>query len=56
MAKDIEPKLRLISGYLKLEKCANFVIPEYQRGYSWNITQCDKLWQDIDIYQEIVIE
>jgi hypothetical protein len=23
------------------------VIPEYQRGYSWNITQCDKLWQDV---------
>jgi uncharacterized protein with ParB-like and HNH nuclease domain len=26
------------------------VIPEYQRGYSWNITQCDKLWQDVDAF------
>jgi uncharacterized protein with ParB-like and HNH nuclease domain len=52
MAKDIEPKLKLISGYLKLEKTQNFVIPEYQRGYSWDITQCDKLWQDIETFIE----
>ncbi len=50
MAKNIEPTLKLISGYLKLEKSANFVIPEYQRGYSWDITQCDKLWQDIEAF------
>jgi hypothetical protein len=50
MAKNIEPTLKLISGYLKLGKSANFVIPEYQRGYSWGITQCDKLWQDIEAY------
>jgi uncharacterized protein with ParB-like and HNH nuclease domain len=52
MAKNIEPKLQFISGYLKLEKVTNFVIPEYQRGYSWNITQCDKLWQDIEAFIE----
>lgn len=52
MAKDIEPKLKLISEYLKLEDNQNFVIPEYQRGYSWNITQCDKLWQDIEAFIE----
>ena len=52
MAKNIDPQLKLISGYLKLEKSANFVIPEYQRGYSWNITQCDKLWQDIEAFIE----
>lgn len=52
MAKDIEPKLKLISGYLKLEKTQNFVIPEYQRGYSWDITNCDKLWQDIETFIE----
>ncbi|GHV24449.1 hypothetical protein AGMMS4952_00040 [Spirochaetia bacterium] len=52
MAKNIEPNLKLISGYLKLEKSANFVIPNYQRGYSWNITQCDKLWQDIEAFIE----
>lgn len=48
MAKNIEPTLKLISGYLKLDKPENFIIPEYQRGYSWNVTQCDKLWQDIE--------
>ena len=52
MAKNIDPQLKLISVYLKLEKLANFVIPEYQRGYSWNITQCDKLWQDIETFIE----
>ncbi|MFK8068593.1 MAG: DUF262 domain-containing protein [Gammaproteobacteria bacterium] len=52
MAKNIEPMLKLISGYLKLEKCSYFVIPEYQRSYSWNITQCDKLWQDIESFIE----
>lgn len=50
MAKNIEPTLKLISKYLKLDKPENFVIPEYQRGYSWDITQCDKLWQDIEAF------
>lgn len=50
MAKNIEPTLKLISKYLKLEKSENFVIPEYQRGYSWDINQCDKLWQDIEAF------
>ena len=52
MAKNIEPTLKLISGYFKLEKSENFVIPEYQRGYSWNITQCDTLWQDVEAFIE----
>lgn len=50
MAKNIEPTLKLISKYLKVEKSENFVIPEYQRGYSWDITQCDKFWQDIEAF------
>jgi uncharacterized protein with ParB-like and HNH nuclease domain len=50
MAKNIEPTLKLISKFLKLDKSEIFVIPEYQRGYSWDITQCDKLWQDIDAF------
>lgn len=50
MAKEIEPKLKLISEYLTLGKNDKFVIPEYQRGYSWTITQCDKLWQDIESF------
>lgn len=47
MAKSIEPKLRKIGAYLKSEEDTKFTIPEYQRPYSWSITNCDKLWQDI---------
>lgn len=47
MAKNIDPNLQKIGEYLKLEKKQKFVIPEYQRAYSWNIEQCSKLWQDI---------
>lgn len=50
MAKNIEPQLRFISEYLKLQKNENFIIPEYQRGYSWGINQCDYLWQDIEAF------
>jgi len=52
MAKDIEPKLKLISEYLKIKKNEKFIIPEYQRSYSWTIEQCDKLWQDIEAFNE----
>lgn len=48
MAKNIEPKLRKIGDYLKLDDDAIFIIPEYQRAYSWEIENCDKLWQDIN--------
>ena len=47
MAKNIEPKLRKIGDYLKLEDDTIFTVPEYQRPYSWGIGHCDKLWQDI---------
>jgi len=50
MVQNIEPNLKLISGYLKLGKSENFVIPEYQRSYSWGISHCDKLWQDIETF------
>lgn len=50
MAKTIEPKLRKIGDYLKLEEDATFVIPEYQRAYSWGTDRCDKLWSDIVDY------
>ena len=33
MAKNIEPKLRKIGDYLKLEEDTVFTIPEYQRAY-----------------------
>ncbi|MCF0118056.1 MAG: DUF262 domain-containing protein, partial [Bacilli bacterium] len=52
MAKDIEPKLKTISDYFKIDKTYIFKIPEYQRAYSWTITQCDKLWQDVENYIE----
>ena len=48
MAKNIEPKLKKIGDYLKLEEETVFTIPEYQRAYSWGIDNCDKLWQDIN--------
>ena len=47
MAKNIEPKLKKIGDYLKLEDDTVFIIPEYQRAYSWGKDNCDKLWQDI---------
>lgn len=47
MAKNIEPKLRKIGDYLKLEEDTVFTIPAYQRAYSWGTEHCDKLWQDI---------
>ncbi len=52
MAKSIEPKLRKIGDYLKLEESTVFTIPEYQRAYSWEISNCDKLWQDIIDFAE----
>lgn len=48
MAKNIEPKLKKIGDYLKLEEDVVFIIPEYQRAYSWGVENCDKLWQDIN--------
>ena len=53
MAKSIEPKLKKIGEYLKLEEDTVFTIPEYQRAYSWDINNCDKLWQDIIDYIEL---
>lgn len=48
MTKEIEPKLQTIGIYLK--KSEIFRIPEYQRAYSWNTANCEKLWQDIKAY------
>ena len=48
--KNIEPNLRLISEYTRLEDKDKFSIPEYQRGYSWTILHCEKLWQDIESF------
>lgn len=48
MAKEIEPKLQTIGAYLTKKDI--FCIPAYQRAYSWNIANCDKLWQDVESY------
>lgn len=50
MAKNIEPKLVKIGDYLKLDDDTVFIIPEYQRAYSWRTDNCDKLWQDVVDY------
>ena len=50
MTKEIDPKLKLISDYLRIGIDEMFVIPEYQRGYSWTNLECDKLWQDIETF------
>lgn len=52
MPKDIEPKLKPIFNYFKLGKNERFIIPEYQRSYSWTINQCDKLLQDVESFIE----
>lgn len=48
MPKNIDPNLRKIGEYLKLNRDTVFSIPAYQRAYSWGTTQCDKLWQDLN--------
>ena len=52
MAKKIDPSLRKVGEYLKIDKSAKFIIPEYQRPYSWSIENCDKLWQDIKDFMD----
>ncbi|MBQ8113924.1 MAG: DUF262 domain-containing protein [Kiritimatiellae bacterium] len=54
MLNDIKPVLKLISEYLgsKERLTEKFVIPEYQRRYSWTKQECDKLWQDIETYKD----
>lgn len=52
MAKNIEPKLVTIGNYLKLEEDAKFIIPDYQRKYAWEVSNCDKLWSDITDFIE----
>ena len=48
MTKKIDVSTKFIEDYLRLSRYEKFVVPEYQRGYSWTIQNCDKLWNDID--------
>ncbi|HIU70235.1 MAG TPA: DUF262 domain-containing protein [Candidatus Enterosoma merdigallinarum] len=51
MAKKIEPSLTTIGNFLTRDGSDSiFQVPEYQRAYSWDISRCDKLWQDIADY------
>ncbi len=34
-------------GFLS-DSCTQFIIPAYQRAYSWDKEHCEKLWQDIE--------
>lgn len=52
MAKEIEPKQKFIKDYVKLGKDELFIVPEYQRSYSWTTAECDKLWQDIEAFRD----
>ncbi len=47
MSKNIDPSLKKIGDYLETGADTIFMIPEYQRSYSWEIGNCDKLWQDV---------
>lgn len=59
ISKKIEPSLKLISEYLMLtgsdrvvNKDSKFIIPSYQRRYSWDKNTCEKLYQDFKDYME----
>ena len=54
MGKQISPELKYVKTYLTIKSSEEtpFQIPEYQRAYSWGISQCDKLLQDIEDYME----
>lgn len=42
------PTLKTIGDYLNLESDRKFVVPEYQRAYSWDKEKCEKLFEDIE--------
>jgi uncharacterized protein with ParB-like and HNH nuclease domain/predicted transport protein len=39
-----------------LQKPAQFVIPIYQRPYSWNLNQCNQLWKDVLSANEVNVK
>lgn len=49
--RSMEPAKRLIGEYLMLSPDQKFVIPEYQRAYTWDINTGDKLFEDIDAFR-----
>ena len=53
MPQNIKPETVVIGEYLNIKKNTIFVIPEYQRAYSWTKDNCDKLWQDLLDYSDL---
>ena len=53
MASKIDPQLQSIKKYFDFDvedENRQFIIPEFQRAYSWTEEQCEELWTDINIY------
>lgn len=50
--KEIELHLCTVYDYFLKNNQKNeyFVIPEYQRSYTWEVGQCDKLVDDIETF------
>ncbi|MBQ7630340.1 MAG: DUF262 domain-containing protein [Selenomonadaceae bacterium] len=46
MAKQLNAEQKTISQVFNAPG-ANFLIPDYQRPYSWEREQCETLWDDI---------
>ena len=46
MAKQLSAEQKTISELLG-KRGAKFLIPDYQRPYSWGREQCETLWDDI---------
>lgn len=49
MRNDIQPSLETISKYFDRRE---FYIPSYQRPYSWEVSQCEQLIEDIENHKE----
>ena len=47
MAKQLNAEQKTISQILNDPNKAKFLIPDYQRPYSWEREQCETLWDDI---------
>lgn len=47
MAKQLNAEQKTISQILNDPNRAKFLIPDYQRSYSWEQEQCETLWGDI---------
>lgn len=46
------PQSKSIGEYLTIKKNQKFLIPSFQRAYSWGNEQCEKLLEDLFDYHE----